>query len=264
MWPISDNSSVEVGTDIPRLGRGRRPVCPRGAGGRTTSQLATRLVRLSGQDCPVWLDAALNVYVTAMDYPRGTEHHRVALWREHIARHGWTAYAALTAVAPDRRLDPEAERRRIRPPVSPAGDEIMVGIAYGYRGADDQWWNHQLRTGLRLSGCNRETIDTIATDYFELTELHVHPTAQGHGIGEWLLSALLTDRPEDHVLLSTPEIPEERNRAWALYRRMGFDDILRNFTFTGDPRPFAFLGRSLPLDAAPRPIVDTTLPPAAR
>lgn len=234
-----------------------RSVCGR----KDDEQLATRLVRLTGQDSPAWLDAALNVYVTAMDYPRGTEHHRVPLWREHIARRGWTAYAALTAVSPDLRLDPDAQRRLIGPPVSPSGHEIMVGIAYGYRGADDQWWNHQLRTGLRLSGCSRDTIERVATDYFELTELHVHPTAQGHGIGEWLLTALLSDRREDHVLLSTPEIPAEQNRAWSLYRRMGFDDVLRHFTFTGDPRPFAFLGRRLPLDAAPEPIVGT--PPAA-
>ena len=33
---------------------------------------------------------------------------------------------------------------------------------------------------------------------------------------------------------------------------MGFQDVLRNFTFTGDPRPFAFLGRPLPLEFRPQ------------
>ena len=37
-------------------------------------------------------------------------------------------------------------------------------------------------------------------------------------------------------------------RAWRLYRRVGFVDVLRNYRFNGDPRPFAVLGRPLPLD----------------
>ena len=49
------------------------------------------------------------------------------------------------------------------------------------------------------------------------------------------------------MLLSTPE---GENRAWRLYRRLGFTDVLRNYRFTGDPRPFGVLGRDLPL--APR------------
>jgi ribosomal protein S18 acetylase RimI-like enzyme len=47
------------------------------------------------------------------------------------------------------------------------------------------------------------------------------------------------------MLLSTPE---GENRAWRLYRRLGFTDVLRNYRFTGDPRPFGVLGRDLPLD----------------
>ncbi|MGW0036071.1 GNAT family N-acetyltransferase [Gordonia sp. NPDC003376] len=214
--------------------------------------MTIRLARLTGQDSPAWLEPALDVYVTAMNYPRGTERHRAGLWREHIARPGWSAFGAI-APAPVTPRTPDIERRRLRSPFSPGGDEVLVGIAYGYRGAPDQWWNQQLRTGLRLTGTSPADIDEIAADYFELTELHVHPTAQGHGIGEELLTLLLTGRPERHVLLSTPEIPAERNRAWALYRRMGFVDVLRHFTFAGDPRPFAFLGRRLPLADPGRP-----------
>jgi len=50
------------------------------------------------------------------------------------------------------------------------------------------------------------------------------------------------------TLLSTPEADEQRSRAWRLYRRFGFVDVLRNFIFPGDDRPFAILGRDLPLD----------------
>ncbi len=63
------------------------------------------------------------------------------------------------------------------------------------------------------------------TSYFELTELHIHPHAQGRGLGEALTRRLLGDRGEAHVLLSTPEINGEANRAWRLYRRLGFTDI---------------------------------------
>ena len=50
-----------------------------------------------------------------------------------------------------------------------------------------------------------------------------------------------------NVLLSTPEIIGEANRAWRLYRRLGFTDIIRGYHFAGDPRAFAILGRTLPL-----------------
>ncbi len=50
------------------------------------------------------------------------------------------------------------------------------------------------------------------------------------------------------MLLSTPEhAPASPGRAWRLYRRYGFRDVLREHLFTGDPRPFAVLGRELPL-----------------
>ena len=71
--------------------------------------------------------------------------------------------------------------------------------------------------------------------------------AQGRGLGEALIRRLLGGRGEQHVLLSTPEINGEANRAWRLYRRLGFTDIIRGYHFAGDPRAFAILGRSLPL-----------------
>ena len=41
------------------------------------------------------------------------------------------------------------------------------------------------------------------------------------------------------MLLSTPEADEQTSRAWRLYRRFGFVDVLRDFHFPGDERPFA-------------------------
>ena len=62
-----------------------------------------------------------------------------------------------------------------------------------------------------------------------------------------LARRLLARRTEANVLLSTPENVGEPNRAWRLYRRLGFADIIRSYHFAGDPRPFAILGRTLPL-----------------
>jgi len=187
-----------------------------------------RIAELSAHDAQIWLPEALNVYVTAMNYPPGTEVQRAPLWHDHIRRPGWKAVAAIDSPGP-------------------AGREALVGIAYGYSGAHDQWWNQQVRSGLVRAGCSRERVSALTDNYFELTELHVHPSAQGRRIGEHLLQRLVADRSEPQVLLSTPEVDEENNRAWRLYRRLGFADVLRGFTFAGDPRPFAVLGRALPM-----------------
>lgn len=241
----TDNFAATAGPRPPSATRQRDPQP------HITTQIGRhvtiRLARLDGRDCAAWLGPALEIYVTAMNYPRGTEMHRAGLWREHISRAGWSAYGAITPLTGADARSTDVMRRRLGPPVAPGNDEALVGIAYGYRGAPNQWWNQQLRAGLRGIGSDPHVIEQITADYFELTELHVHPRAQGRGVGQWLLHELLANRPEQHVLLSTPEIPAEANRAWALYRRMGFVDVLRNFTFTGDPRPFAFLGRRLPL-----------------
>ncbi|MGC0364481.1 ribosomal protein S18 acetylase RimI-like enzyme [Rhodococcus sp. 27YEA15] len=182
------------------------------------------------------LHEALAVYVTAMDYPRGTEFHRAPMWQEHSNRPGWKAVCTL-AVPDDR-----AVTDHLAVPDAP-----LVGIAYGYRGGPGQWWHQQVLRGLQRAGRPQAEIDAIMSDYFELTELHVHPSSQGHRVGETLLRRLVADLHERSVLLSTPEVFEEGNRAWRLYRRLGFQDVLRRFRFAGDNRPFAVLGRGLPL-----------------
>lgn len=185
------------------------------------------LIDLSPSEMARRLGDALAVYVDAMRYPRGTEDQRASIWIEHTRRRGWKAVAALDDTA-----DPAAP---------------MLGIAYGYCGAPDQWWQQQVVAGLRRTGAGHAHITDLMTSYFELTEVHIHPRAQGRGLGEALVRRLLEDRAERHVLLSTPEINGEANRAWRLYRRLGFTDVIRDYHFSGDPRAFAVLGRSLPL-----------------
>ncbi|BBX96883.1 GNAT family N-acetyltransferase [Mycobacterium lacus] len=183
------------------------------------------------------LGDALSVYVDAMHYPRGTENQRAAMWLEHIRRRGWKAVAAVETEAVDAAQESSAE----------LSDAPLLGVAYGYQGAPGQWWQQQVVLGLQRSGFPPPAIARLMGDYFELTELHIHPRAQGRGLGEALTRRLLADRDEHHVLLSTPETNGEPNRAWRLYRRLGFTDIIRGYHFAGDPRAFAILGRALPL-----------------
>ncbi len=157
----------------------------------------------------------IDVYLTAMHYPADLAGARGLLWEEHSRRAGFSCVIATAA------------------------DDRIRGLAYGYRGAPGQWWYCEVRRGVP-AGSQQQELD----DFFELTELHIHPNWQGHGLGEELLRELARDRPERRMLLSTPE---GENRAWRLYRRLGFTDVLRNYRFTGDPRPFGVLGRDLPL-----------------
>ncbi|WP_300010787.1 GNAT family N-acetyltransferase [Pseudonocardia sp.] len=186
-----------------------------------TTAPARHLVELGPLDLADRLGAALEVYVAAMGYPPGTARHRRPLWLDHVQRPGWRAVGWIDA----------ADR--------------LLGVAYGYRGAPGQWWFEEVRRGLRSQPADQYWLE----DYFELTELHVRPDVQGGGLGEGLLRALLAGATTRRVLLSTPEYGTQApGRAWQLYRRTGFHDVLRQHRFTGDTRPFAVLGRTLPLD----------------
>ena len=202
--------------------------------------MATFLIDLSPSDMQRRLGDALAVYVDAMRYPRGTEDQRASMWLEHTHRPGWKAVAAVETPSQDGYDGPHL-------PDVELASAALLGIAYGYCGAPDQWWQQQVVAGLHRVGEDSTHIAELMTSYFELTELHIHPRAQGRGLGEALARRLLADRVESHVLLSTPEINGEANRAWRLYRRLGFTDVIRGYHFAGDPRAFAILGRALPL-----------------
>ena len=184
---------------------------------------------LDARDFRDRLPEALGVYVAAMEYPTQVIRSRAPAWSEHSRREGWSAVAAFAT--PRRRLLGHAHGP-------------LVAICYGYRGAPGQWWYEQVARGLREHG------QELPADFVELTELHVDPRYQGRGLGTTLLHSFLSDRPEAAVLLSTPEVAGETNGAWRLYRSQGFTDVLRRHRFDGDPRPFAVLGRPLPLPTA--------------
>ena len=199
--------------------------------------MVTFLINLPPQDMQRRLSEALGVYVDAMRYPPGTENQRAAMWLEHTRRRGWQAVAAVEVDTPAG-TEPSSDQLSNAP---------LLGVAYGYCGAPDQWWQQQVVAGLQRSGYPDPEIAKLMASYFELTELHISPRAQGRGLGEALARRLLSERGEANVLLSTPETNGEANRAWRLYRRLGFNDVIRGYHFTGDPRAFAILGRQLPL-----------------
>lgn len=199
--------------------------------------MAIFLIDLLPTDMERRLPDALAVYVDAMRYPRGTENQRAAMWLEHVRRYGWQGAGVV-----------EVDGADAHPPST---DELasapLLGVAYGYPGAPGQWWQQQVVLGLQRGGSPPQEIARLMNSYFELTELHIHPRAQGRGLGEALIRRLLAGRVEKNVLLSTPETTGEPNRAWRLYRRLGFTDVIRRYHFAGDPRAFAILGRELPL-----------------
>ncbi|TQM14099.1 acetyltransferase (GNAT) family protein [Pseudonocardia kunmingensis] len=211
-------SALHVKSGAPERDSRRRTWCD----GRVTRAPARQLVQLGPDDLADRLTEALHVYVAAMGYPPSTARHRRTLWLEHVQRPGWRAVGWVDAA------------------------DTLLGIAYGYTGGPGQWWYQEVRRGLLPAGPDAQL---WLHDYFELTELHVRPDAQGHGLGESLLRALLAGVPSSRVLLSTPEYGTDApGRAWRLYRRAGFQDVLRQHRFTGDARPFAVLGRHLPLE----------------
>jgi ribosomal protein S18 acetylase RimI-like enzyme len=177
-----------------------------------------RLVRWRGEDMLHRLDDVIDVYGRAMGYSLQLLQTRRGYVAGHTRRPDFQAVATLD------------------------DDDTLLGFGYGYRGTQGQWWHDQVRGALR-----RDLRKYWLADCFELVELHVRPDMQGQKIGGRQLYDLLTHSEQETVLLSTPEADEQASRAWRLYRRFGFVDVLRQFHFPGDDRPFAVLGRHLPL-----------------
>jgi ribosomal protein S18 acetylase RimI-like enzyme len=177
-----------------------------------------RLVPWTPDDLIRRIDDVLAVYSDAMGYRREAIAARRSYLRTHVRQPGFRAVATLST------------------------DGALVGFGYGYHSAPGQWWHDQVSAAM-----DADSRSGWLADCFEVVELHVRTATQGHGLGERQLRALLTMATGATTLLSTPEDDETTSRAWRLYRRYGFVDVLRHLTFPGDARTFAVLGRTLPL-----------------
>jgi ribosomal protein S18 acetylase RimI-like enzyme len=173
------------------------------------------IVNVPPTDLPARLDEAMSIYVAAMGYPPSSGAQRGV----HALKHA----------------DFEAFRCRI----ALDRDGRMLAFGYGYTSMPGQWWYDLVKRA--VGRAERDWLD----DAFELSELHVLPQAQGNGLGERMLRSLADDLPHSTMVLSTPE---GENRAWRLYRRLGFRDLARNHLFPGDHRPFGVLGARLPFE----------------
>jgi ribosomal protein S18 acetylase RimI-like enzyme len=111
---------------------------------------------------------------------------------------------------------------------------VLVGFGYGYHGRPGEWWHDVVAGAL-----GRDDARVWLSDTFELAELHVHPDHQGVGVGRQLLDAVLGAATERTVVLSTHD---RETAARALYRSVGFVDLLRDFRFPGSSEVYAVLG----------------------
>lgn len=179
--------------------------------------------RITGSEFALLTPRLVDIYIDAMDYHPSIRESRIQSWKRDLVKPGFTSVIAVT---PD----------------------DVVGVAYGFLGSPEHWWDRQLRRGMREQRVPEETRDAFHSGYFEVAEIQVRPGRQGNGLGRRLISELLWNAPAPRALLSTPEVEGEANGAFGLYRSLGFTDVLRQFRYPGDDRPFAVLGRELPLD----------------
>lgn len=183
---------------------------------------------LPAADFRTRVDELVDIHLDAMEYPRTAHLQRRMLWNNNSERPGFACAVALehpVGVTPD-----TADR-----------SQKAVGVAFGYLGDDSTWWYQEVHRGLRAGGLSRDEATEALSNYDEVSEVHVRPGRQGNGVGRRLLGCLLDQLTSGQALLSTPEVPDEGNAAWTLYRATGFRDVLRNFRFGTDPRPFGVL-----------------------
>ena len=175
------------------------------------------------------INQLMGVYKAAMNPPERQLAGRETIMERHAAN---PAFRALAAVDP-----------------RPGGG--IAGFCSGFHGLPGQWW-HDIVAGA-LASVERASWDGMAwlADSFEVAELHVLPQWQGRGIGRALLLELASSRPERTAVLSTQDL---ESRARALYRSVGFTDLVTGFRFSGGDVPYAVMGAVLPLrtPSAPR------------
>ena len=178
------------------------------------------------------LDPLISLHLAAMGYAPSTFNQRKALWRSNSNQPEFRCFIAVE--------HPDTEEAS---PATPG--HRVIGVCFSFRGTPQSWWYQQVFHGLVARGLSEIEAHEQLHDYSEISEIHVHPQRQGIGAGKALMEHLLGAITTGQAMLSTPEVPDEANNAWALYRHLGFEDLLRNFQFPADPRPFGILRKQL-------------------
>lgn len=172
-------------------------------------------------DLTAHVDAALAVQ--AMAFGLGPD--EVAVRRQIVLRHmtlpGARAFGATTASG------------------------RLVGFVYGMPNDRGHWWSTVVEPYLRSLG-HADWLD----DSFVITELHVHPRHQQHGIGRALITTITDGAVEPRSILSAIDVESPARR---LYRSLGYRDLARQVHFPSATKPYAVMGAPLPLLRPPRP-----------
>lgn len=164
------------------------------------------------------IDAFLAVYEAAMEPPPGQLAGRRTIMERHTEHSGFRAFAA------------EHGRH-------------VVGFAYGFHGEPGQWWHDVVVSALDEAGGPGHARCWL-DDAFEVAELHVHPDAQGQGLGRGLITDLCAGTAARTVVLSTIDAPTPARN---LYGSLGLKDLLPAFRFPGGGPRYAVMGAALPL-----------------
>lgn len=118
-----------------------------------------------------------------------------------------------------------------------SADGRMLGFAYGYSSQAGQWWHDMVANVM-----SHEMIETWLDGAFELVTLAVEPSVQGKGIGDKLHDVLLSVLPHHAAVLSTRQV---ETNALRLYRKKGWEALLRDFFFPSGNEPWLVMGLDL-------------------
>ncbi|GGZ67164.1 GNAT family N-acetyltransferase [Streptomyces bluensis] len=166
-------------------------------------------------DLAARVDEALAVQAVAF----GLGADEVAVRRQIVLRHlTYPGARALGATTPQNRL---------------------VGFVYGMPNDRAHWWSTVVEPYLRARGH-----DDWLDDSFVITELHVHPHYQNHGIGRSLITTITEGVAEPRSILSAIDTDSP---ARGLYHSLGYEDLARQVLFPSAPKPYAVMGAPLPL-----------------
>ncbi|MFE7766404.1 GNAT family N-acetyltransferase [Streptomyces sp. NPDC057438] len=115
----------------------------------------------------------------------------------------------------------------------------LVGFVYGMPNDRSHWWSTVVEPYLRALH-HEHWLD----DSFVITELHVHPRHQNHGVGRALITTITDSAAEPRSILSAIDVDSP---ARGLYHSLGYTDLARRVVFPSAPRPYAVMGAPLPL-----------------
>ncbi|MFI9275879.1 GNAT family N-acetyltransferase [Kitasatospora sp. NPDC052896] len=115
----------------------------------------------------------------------------------------------------------------------------LVGFGYGMPNRREHWWSTVIEPHLEAGGFG-DWLDEV----FAITELHVLPEFQGHGLGTSLIRRLCERSGLPRSILSAIDAETPARR---LYRSLGYRDLARAVRFPNTDRPYAVMGARLPL-----------------